>query len=427
MLSILSVIPIIINQFKFTGRQFWLSYNQTPIARETQYINFLLTNKDSAKEIRVLGLRDFLLNRWANLYFKTGKEVLNLSKRNLKIASLLDAVSHMFIFGSYLIIIYSTINKTLKIGEFVTSTQAVQGLQGSILQVGFNLSSIYSDSLYLKDLFNFLDLSFANENEDKDNINNIRNSIRFENVSFSYPNTHQAVLKNVNFEIKKGETIAIVGENGSGKSTLVKCLMGLYEPDKGEILFDDIPLSKINKCSLWENLSVVFQDFIKYNFTIKDNITFGNVKERNNSIKLKDAAKKCGLNGYIDQLEDGYNSFLGKYLKEGVDFSGGQWQRLAIARAIFKDSEILILDEPTASVDPNTELQIFEKFKELSVDKTTIIISHRLATTTFADRILVLKNGEIEEVGTYRELMHRKGHFYKMYNSQSKWYSKEVI
>jgi ATP-binding cassette subfamily B protein len=427
LLCLFSVVPIIINQFKFNNRQFWLTYNQTPNARESKYINLLLTSKDSAKEIRVLNIGNLLLNRWAKTYFSTGQQVLKLSKKNVILTVCFDGVSHLFTFCSYGVIIFAVISRKLRIGDFVTAPLALQGLQSSIIQVGFNLASIYSESLYLKDLFNYLDYSDESKNNNQVNLESFNKSIKLKNVGFHYPNSDQMVLKELNLEIKKGETIAIVGENGSGKSTLVKCLMGLYEPTSGEIYFDNYPLSKIRKSSLWANISVVFQDFIKYNFTIKDNIAFGNVNEQNNMSKLEEVARKCGLDKFIEKQECGYDTFLGKFLKEGIDLSGGQWQRLAIARAIFKNSEILILDEPTASLDPKTELEIYDRFKEIASKKTTLIISHRMATTTFADKVIVLKNGEIIEIGTPQELMNSKNEFYKMYISQSKWYIKEVI
>lgn len=251
----------------------------------------------------------------------------------------------------------------------------------------------------------------------------LEKGIVLKDVNFMYPNTNNLILENINLEICKGEKIAIVGDNGS---TLIKCILGLYSISKGDILVDNKNINSINLDSYWKKISVVFQDYMKFHFSFKENIGFGELNSLGDIKKIKLAAQNSGMSTFIEQLPEKYDTTLGQYLKEGIDLSGGQWQRLAISRAIIKNSDILIFDEPTAALDPLNELDIMNKLSEMLNGKTGIIISHRLATTRFVDKIIVLKNGKIIEEGKHQDLIEKKGVYYQMYKSQSKWY-KDVI
>ncbi|WP_444876477.1 ABC transporter ATP-binding protein [Bacillus mycoides] len=250
--------------------------------------------------------------------------------------------------------------------------------------------------------------------------------MRFENVSFSYPNSQKEVLKNVSFSIKPGEKIAIVGHNGSGKTSLIKCLLGLYPLTSGNIYFDDVPINKIQLNSLRDNITVIFQDFTKYFLTIEENIAFGNISERNDKKKIQDVALQSGIHTDITKFPNKYQSYVGRFLYEGEELSGGQWQKVAIARALFKNSPIMILDEPTAALDPLSERGIFDKFKQLTEERTTLLISHKMSAAKLADKIIVLDNGKLVEFGTHEQLVLQKGKYHELYTTQAEFYDNKI-
>ncbi|MGG1513743.1 ATP-binding cassette domain-containing protein, partial [Brevibacillus agri] len=247
--------------------------------------------------------------------------------------------------------------------------------------------------------------------------------IFIKNLSFKYPKSNQLVLNGITIHIRPGEKVAIVGDNGSGKSTLVKCLMGLYQVEKGSVFYDDIDIVNIDNCDLHKNMTAIFQDFMKYAFTVMDNISFGDIHNTHDFELVKRIGIQTGVDDFVKKMPKDYDTLLGKILGEGEDLSGGQWQKIAIARSLFRDSKILILDEPTSSLDPLKELEVYEQFNSMTNGKTVIFISHRMAAARMADKIIVLKNGKVAECGTHDDLMFLKSEYYQMYSVQAKWYS----
>ncbi|KZE39342.1 hypothetical protein AV540_03960 [Brevibacillus parabrevis] len=417
-------------QIKLGAESFQVHYRQAHAARETRYISGLLTDKQSGKEIRLFGLTDVLLNRWSKQFMKSSKEVLALLKKRSLLEAFMEGLSALFYIFAALIMIWLAVSSKLKIGDFVSLSQAVQGVQVAIQQVSQEISHFYEQRLYLRDFYRFMELGeeqgnrkFAVQQSSDQQI--AQQGIVFANVSFSYPNSDKEALKQVSFQIKPNEKVAIVGENGSGKTTIVKCLLGLYQPDHGHIYYNGQNISAINHEELKKDFTVIFQDFMRYQFTLRDNIVFGNISEEDDWNRLETVAKESGVDQIAGKLPDSYNTFLGKMLYDGEDLSGGQWQKIALARGLFRNGKVIVLDEPTAALDPKTELEIFQNFESLTMGKTAIYISHRMAAARMADRIIVLKEGEIIEMGSHQELMDLGKEYYSMYQSQAQWFSEE--
>ena len=423
--SLIVAIPMFIVHARFGSRRFWLLYNLTPESREATYVSGLLKVRETAKEVRTFRLQDYLLNRWSEKFQISNKANLALAKKEHISYITLDGVAALFYGGAAMIIIWLIQKTKIQIGEFVVIGEAVHTTQNSINNIAIELANIYENSLYIDDYYNFIESEIEDNSFEKNLLlpSNLVKGIKLENVSFSYPNNNNEIIKDVTFNIKPGEKIAIVGENGSGKTTLIKCLTGLYSPTRGRILYDDIDIKYVKPEQLSDKITIIFQDFTKYNFTAQENIGISSPVNMNDRNQIENASKLAEAHDFICNLNKGYETMLGRFLGDGVDLSGGQWQKIAISRAIFKDSEILILDEPSAALDPITEINIFKKFNEISKDKTTIFISHRMASTRLADRILVLDKGAVVEAGTHEELMSLNRLYANMYTKQTEWHN----
>ncbi|WP_230077868.1 ABC transporter ATP-binding protein [Brevibacillus sedimenti] len=316
----------------------------------------------------------------------------------------------------------------MSIGDFIAIIQAIQGTQGTLNRISTLLAKLYEEKLYIKDFYQFFEIK-----EPRIEINKgqepfptpIQRGITFENVSFRYIHGDRDVLSNVSFHINPQEKIAIIGQNGSGKTTLIKCLMGLYPPLHGQIKIDGKNIFDIDQKQLLSNITVIFQDFIRYHLTVRENIAVGDIKRMDDWERIQAVAKVSGTDSFIQQFALGYETPLGRLLVDGEDLSGGQWQKIALARALFRDSQVVILDEPTASLDPIAEMEIFQNFKLLADKKIAIFISHRMAASRMADRIIVMKEGKIVEMGTHEELMELRQEYYHMYTMQAQWFSAE--
>lgn len=428
--SLVVCVPMFIINSKFGDKRFWLLYNNTPEAREADYISQLIKVREASKEIRSFNLRDFLLHKWSTKFLKNNKANLLLAKKEHQSKIALDGASALFYGGAAFIIIWLIKKTKIQIGEFVVVGEAVHTTQSSINSIAVDLAQIYEKSLYINDYYKFVNYKTEDELSDRQEEtqllpNKLKKGIKLQNVSFKYLNSKKEILKNISLDIKPGEKIAIVGRNGSGKTTLVKCLSGLYEPTSGSILYDDIDAKSINPNEIRKKFSIIFQDFMRYYFKASENIAISSTDEINNKEKILATSKLADSHEFITKLDNGYNTLLGNFLGSGVDLSGGQWQKIAISRALFKEAEVLILDEPSSALDPITELNIYNKFNELSKDKTTIFISHRMASAKLADRILVLKDGMIIEEGTHEDLIKLDTLYAEMYNSQAKWYQEQ--
>ncbi|WP_039972045.1 ATP-binding cassette domain-containing protein [Brevibacillus agri] len=429
-LSIISALPIYFVQSKFGNKKFELIKSQTTNLREMNYINYLLSDRHSAKEIRIYELGAYFINRWSSIFSMNAVRRLNLFRKQQISEVGAEGVTSLLYMLSALIIIWLASETTIQIGDFVAIGQAVQGTQNMINQAAFSLARIYEKSLYIKDYFEFIDFEFGN-NDLVPRVEEfpipLKKGIRFRNVTFRYSNNTKVILNDISFSIRHGEKIAIVGENGSGKSTLVKCLMGLYPITSGKIYFDNVDAELITHASLRKNITAIFQDFSKYPFSVKDNIVFGDIERATDTFLIKKVACATGVDEFVGKFENGYETILGNFLEKGEDLSGGQWQKIALSRALYRDCQILILDEPTAALDPKSEKDVYMGFEKIAKNKTTIFITHRMSTARLADRIFVMKNGRIIEEGSHDELMLLEKEYYRMYKMQTHWYSSNKV
>ncbi len=431
LLCFLSSIPIFVSKMKLGNQKYWLMYNQTPLAREAMIASNLLSDRQTSKEIRLFQIADYLINRWSTAFIKNSKEQLKFSRKQHLINFGLNGITTLFYTASAIIIIKLIIQRTLKVGDFVAIGQAVQGSQSLINQCSSQLANIYENSLYLKEFFDFMDFQEEITSEPLEGYvsfpKKIKTGIEVQNVCFSYFKSKREALKNVSIHIQPGEKIAVVGENGSGKTTLVKCLLGLYPVTDGKISIDGNNIQRFDKKEMYKNITALFQDFIKYPFTVKENIAFGNINLIDDLQSIKEAAHISGVDNFVQRFKNGYNTYLSRFLYDGEDLSGGQWQKVALARSLISNSQIIILDEPTAALDPKAEMEVFQQFHSLSKNKTTIFISHRMSAAKLADRIVVMKDGEMVEVGTFKELISLNGEFARMYKMQSQFFETENV
>ncbi|WP_289142824.1 ABC transporter ATP-binding protein [uncultured Brevibacillus sp.] len=428
--SLVAAIPFYYMQAKLGKRRFALHVAQSLVAREAEYYKFLLQDRGSVKEIRLFGLAPFLRTRWAERFWKNAKEQLNLEGKQQKNEVGMEGFSALFYLGMAVILIWLARTTKMGIGEFIAIIQAVQGTQGTFTRISMLLAKLYEEKLFIKDFYQFFereDIQLPNKERVLEFPSPIQNGITFENVSFRYTGGEHDVLKNVSFHVYPQEKIAIVGQNGSGKTTLMKCLMGLYPLTNGEIKVDGMSIWDIDETQLHNNLTVIFQDFIRYDLSVKENIAIGNVAKIADRDKVQYAARLSGVDSFVERFPQSYETHLGKVFGEGEDLSGGQWQKIALARALFRDSQVIILDEPTAALDPIAEMDIFNKFKLLSENKIAIFTSHRMAASRMADRIIVMKEGRIVEMGTYEQLMALEQEYFHMYQMQAQWFSSEKV
>jgi ATP-binding cassette, subfamily B, bacterial len=428
LLTTISSIPILLVQGFFGNKHYNLLKYQTPSARKAMYLSALLNDRDSASEIRIFNLKEYLISNWSKLFNKNREEIVSLSRRKESSYIGLNTINALLFTGSVYLLVQLLKVGSVSIGGFVSSMQAIRQTQATINDLAMNVAKIYSEQLFIQDFFEFLEFKDSNIKEYKgicEFPRKLTKGIEFRNVSFKYPYSKTEALQDVSFTVNAGERVAIIGENGSGKSTLVKCLMGLYPVSSGDIIFDNLSLKDIRSEDINSNITTIFQDFIRYNFTLKENIVLNRVIDDETFLEL---VRKTGVEQIGNKYKDSYDTVLGKMFIEGEDLSGGQWQKVALARALHKEGQVFILDEPTSSLDPMAELSVFNQFDELTKDKTTFFISHRLAAARLADKILVLKGGKLVEIGSHDELISKNDSEYsRMYQMQAKWYLREEV
>ncbi|MCI9541430.1 MAG: ABC transporter ATP-binding protein [Lachnospiraceae bacterium] len=394
-----------------------LRHRQITKTRRCDYFWSLFSKKESVKEMRVLNVGDFFKQKWIKMRNEMLEEEISVEGKLLLLLNLGMIVKNFFYGANIAISIFLTINQTITIAEFAGCLLAFSTLQGAATDITYIVSELYRLLNYAEDFYNFM--SLKTEEAGIEDFGLFTSEIKLENVFFSYPNTTKYALDKVNLTIKKGEHVVIVGENGSGKTTLSKLLTGCFKPFLGKVLVDNQDISRIKPESVLKNFSVVSQNFIHYNMTLRENITISDISNRNNDFMLDSAIKKANLEMVVEQC-GGKDVLLGKEFG-GHELSGGQWQKIAIARGIFRDAPIIILDEPTSALDPLIEAEILERFMEMSHNKTSIIISHRVGVCRLADKIVVMKHGRVVEIGKHEELIKLGGEYTNIWNSQAKW------
>lgn len=413
-LLILVLIPITFSVyfFKIGQREFNINWERATDKRKSWYLSYLVTRDNTFKEIKSYGIGQYVLNKFDSINSKFVKQDIKLFKRRSIFTFIFEFVQQACTSIILFIIIYSALIGEILIGNVVGFINALNLIQNNCKEILNTVYTLYENNLYISQLFQFLDLEEENfniENKELKNISDIE-TLDIKNLTFKYPNSPNVVLNNINLNIKKGERVAIVGANGSGKSTLVKLISKLYEVKENSILYNGISLNNYNEAQLKNCIAVLFQDFTKYEMTVRENVGFGNIESIDNDENMKKALDKASAT-FISNLDEQ----LGLWFQDGRQLSGGQWQKIAIARTFFRDASLYILDEPSSALDPIAEKEVIDMFLKMTEDKIGIFISHRLSTAMLADRIIVMNEGEIVGNGTHQELIKNNFVYKKMY------------
>ena len=424
LMLIVAVIPAFLGESYFNDKNYSLNLKQTPERRELDYIRFIGASDDTAKEVKIFNLADFLTDRFrqlSNKFYQDNKALV--IKRSLwgTIFAILGSVGY---YGAYVFIIATTIAGKQSIGALTFLAGSFRQLRSLLESILSRFTSVSQGAIYLKDFFDFFEIQpkIKHSANARPFPRPIQTGFVFDNVGFRYHNSEQWANRHLSFTLHAGEKLALVGENGAGKTTLVKLLARLYDPSEGRILLDGHDLKEYNLGELRKEVGVIFQDYIRYQMTVSQNIAVGNIDEKENESLIQHAAKQSLADILVQKLPDKYAQALGKRFNQGVELSGGEWQKIALARAYMKDAQLLILDEPTASLDARAEYEVFERFTELTKGKTAVLISHRFSTVRMADRILVLERGELIESGDHAALLQKNGRYAELFNLQAKGY-----
>ncbi len=424
LLLLVAIIPSFLNEIKFSRHSYSLVRSWTPERRELDYLRYIGASDVTAKEIKLFSLADFISARFSRLADKYYLANKALAVKRAIWGSLFNIIGDISYYGAYVIIVIRTVTGLITIGDLTFLAGSFRSLRNQLQTIFQRFTRITESALYLKDYFDFMDID-QSQKVDISNlgkIDPITKGFTFENLSFKYPESETYVLKNINFTIQAGEKMALVGENGAGKTTLVKLLLRMYEPTEGRILLDGKDIWSFAPDEYQKLFGVIFQDFVRYYFTAKENIAVGKIEDLANQNQIKYAAKKSLADQVIESLPEKYDQPLGKRFHNGKELSGGQWQKVALARAYMKNADVIVLDEPTAALDARAEFEAFQRFTELSEGKTAVLISHRFSTVRMADRILVLKDGGILELGTHEELLQNEGLYAELFNYQAQGY-----
>ncbi len=424
LLLAIALIPAFLGEAHFNALNYSLNFAWTPERRELEYIRQTGASVETAKETKIFGLSGFLIER-----YKTLANGFYLANRKLAISragwgSLLTALGTLGYYIAYGYIAWRTVRGEFSIGDLTFLAGSFRRLRTLLEGLLSGFSQVASQALYLDDLFSFFDIQpeIHSPTNPAPFPMPVREGFRFEDVGFRYPGAERWAVRHLSFTLQAGEVLALVGENGAGKTTLVKLLARLYDPDEGRILLDGVDLRDYDLDVLRNNIGVIFQDFVRYHMTAAENIAVGRIEARGDRARIVEAARRSLADEVIDKLPRGYDQVIGKRFKNGVDLSGGEWQKVAIARAYMRDAQLLILDEPTAALDARSEFEVFHRFKELSVGKTAVLISHRFSSVRMADRILVLNDGQVEAVGTHEELLAQDGRYAELFELQAAGY-----
>ena len=409
----------------YSGRRFWMTRMETESGRLSNYIQRVLTSPEFAKEVRLFNLGKHLLGQWSDIRHNFNSKSEAIASEYARMRGLSGVLVNSGFYIAYVWTLIKTIAGEISVGDFTMYTGAFSSAQELLPSILENLARIYESNLYVSQYFEFLDLKpeVVNSSRSQPFPQPIKRGLTFKDVTFTYPGATKPTLRNLNLHIDPGESIALVGLNGAGKTTFLKLLTRLYDVDSGIIAIDGIPLPEIKLSQLHTNIGVLNQDFARYQLSAKDNIGFGNLKERENQLRIEQAASDSGADRVVETLSQGYQTRLGKMFKDGVDLSGGQWQKIGMARAFMTDAPVLILDEPTAALDAIAEYELFEKFRALTAGKMTFFVSHRFSTVQLADRIVVLQDSHIVEVGSHQELMMSDGLYAQMFRLQASSYN----
>ncbi|NJP06801.1 MAG: ABC transporter ATP-binding protein [Chloroflexaceae bacterium] len=417
-------LPSFAVQMRYSDLYFRLLTWRAAEFRRLRYLEYLLTVDTSVKEVKLFGLGDPLLERYDDLYWQFYRDDEALAIRRSSISVLWGLLATITYYGAYAWIVWATIAGAITLGDMILYLTVFRQSQ-TIFQAMFaGMSRLYESGLFMDNLFGFLEITPQMETRPATHTipRPIKQGIEFRHVSFRYPGRDQWVLRDINLHIAPEQKLALVGANGAGKTTLIKLLTRLYDPTEGQILLDGTDLRDYDLKDLHQAIGVIFQDFVQYHATARENIGYGQIDAMDNSERIQDAARRGGADEVIDGLDHGYETMLGRWFSEGHQLSGGQWQKIALGRAFMRDSEVLVLDEPTAALDAEREYEIFQRFRELTAGKIALLISHRFSTVRMADRIAVLENGQLTELGSHDELVALDGTYAHLFHLQAQGY-----
>jgi ATP-binding cassette, subfamily B, bacterial len=423
-LLVAAVIPAFLGETHFTTLAYSALYRRTPQRRQLDYLRFLGAGAQSAKEIKIFGLGRHLSKQYYEIAESIDKENKQIAIHRAALGSALNLVSTGGYYGAYVVVLARTVVGGITVGTFTFLTGAFNRSRMYIEKILSSFNDISEQALFLKDLFEFFEMqpSIRSQPGALPAPRPIRDGFEFQNVSFSYPGAQKLVVRDINFRLYAQEKIALIGENGAGKTTLVKLLARLYEPTAGRVLLDGIDLREYNVEDLRREIGVIFQDYMRYDMPARENIGFGKIESAQEMDRIQSAAYKSLAKNVIDRLPNGYDQMVGRRFEGGVDLSGGEWQKFALARAYMRDAQLLILDEPTATLDARAEYEVFQRFAELTRDRMAVLISHRFSTVRMADRILVLHDGAIQEQGSHHQLLALGGRYAELFELQAAGY-----
>jgi ATP-binding cassette, subfamily B, bacterial len=424
LMLIVGVIPAFVGETHFAFLGYAKNFRQTPVRRQLDYLRILGGSKEAAKELKLFGLKDFLTNRFKVLSTHVYEEDVALARRKLTMGSLLSAIGTAGYYTAYVFAVWKTVTGEFTLGTLTFLANAIRDASSNLQQTFSTLSTIADQALFLTDLIAFFEMRPTIES--KPNAlpapRPIQRGFEFRNVSFRYPGSSRLVLKGLNFHLRPGERVALIGENGEGKTTIVKLLTRLYDPAEGQVLLDGVDLREYSLEDLYREIGVIFQDFMRYEMTARENIAVGRIEQIGNLALLQQSAQKSMADEVVAKLSSGYEQMLGRRFEGGVDLSGGEWQKVALARAYLRDAQVLILDEPTSALDARSEYEVFQRFAELTAGKMALFISHRFSTVRMADRIVVLEHGKIAEEGDHDALTQLGGRYAEMFELQAASY-----
>lgn len=424
LLLLVAIIPSFLGESYFNSQNYALTRSQTPERRELDYVRYLGASDETAKEVKIFGLADFIINRFKTLSDKFYTANSKLAVRRSAWGTFFSVLGSVGYYAAYGFMIYQTINGKTSVGSLTFLAGSFRQLSSLMENMLSRFTTVSQGAIYLNDFLEFFEikpkitvaanpLPFPKP---------IKQGFEFEDVGFQYHNSETWANRHINITLLPGEKLALVGENGAGKTTLVKLLARLYDPTEGRILLDGIDLKEYDINELRLNLGIIFQDYIRYQMTFSNNIAVGNISEIDNKALIEKAARESLADALAAKLPGHYDQWLGRRFNEGVELSGGEWQKVALARAYMKDAQVLILDEPTAALDARAEYEVFQRFAELTKGKSAVLISHRFSTARLADRILVLDQGTVLEVGTHEQLLIQNGRYAELFNLQALGY-----
>ena len=421
LLLVAGVLPAFLGESHFAFLGYAKNFRQTPIRRQLDYLRVAGGSKEAAKELKLFGLGNFFTERFTRLSDQIYEEDVSLAKRRLVAGSLLSVLGTAGYYSAYVFVIWRTVAGVLSIGTLTFLAGAILQASANIQQIFSTVASIADQALFLTDLIAFFEMqpSIQSKPNALPAPRPIQTGFEFRNVSFRYPGSSRGILEGLNFRLFPDERVALVGENGQGKTTIVKLLTRLYDPTEGQVLLDGVDLREYDLEDLYRNIGIIFQDFMRYEMTARENIAVGRIEAIDNLPLLQEAAEKSMAGEGIARLSGRYDQMLGRRFDGGVDLSGGEWQKVALARAYLRNAQLLVLDEPTAALDARSEFQVFHRFAELTAGKMALFISHRFSTVRMADRILVIDGGRVVEDGDHEQLTHLGGRYAEMFEMQA--------